>query len=88
MGPGRAKSELGDTGKAGDETCTRFSYVNNADPWLRGPGSREEKVAKACSASVSRPADLISDVKTYYDVYLYGSSDEGQVVGVEMWRWT
>ncbi|MET0419831.1 MAG: RHS repeat-associated core domain-containing protein, partial [Actinoplanes sp.] len=61
------KADLGDTGKTGDETCTRYWYAQNADPWLRGLVSREETVAKTCSATVSRPADLISDVRTYYD---------------------
>ncbi|GIF24664.1 RHS repeat-associated protein [Actinoplanes tereljensis] len=53
--------------RGADESCTRFSYVANDDPWLRGLVSREEKVAKACSESVSRPADVISDTKTFYD---------------------
>ncbi|GIM92558.1 polymorphic toxin-type HINT domain-containing protein [Paractinoplanes toevensis] len=60
-------ADLGDTAKGGDESCTRTTYVSNDDPWLRGLVSREEKVAKACSATVSRPADIISDVKTFYD---------------------
>ncbi|MFD0520134.1 polymorphic toxin-type HINT domain-containing protein [Paractinoplanes durhamensis] len=60
-------SDLGDTGKGGDETCTRYTYVSNDDPWLRGLVSREEKVAKACTETVARPADVISDVKTFFD---------------------
>ena len=63
-------SDLGDTGKAGDESCSRFTYVGNADPYLVGLISREEKVAKACTEPVSRPADVISDVKTFYDLSL------------------
>ncbi|MEU7907726.1 polymorphic toxin-type HINT domain-containing protein [Actinoplanes sp. NPDC049118] len=84
-GQAESISELGDTDKAGDETCTRLTYVNNDDPWLRGRVSREEKVAKACTAAVSRPADLISDVKTYYDKSeTHGSAPtKGQVTRVD-----
>jgi RHS repeat-associated protein len=61
-------SDLGDAGQAGDETCTRTTYLDGAgDLWLRGLVSREEKVARACAESVSRPADIVSDTKTYYD---------------------
>ncbi|MFI5494719.1 RHS repeat-associated core domain-containing protein [Actinoplanes sp. NPDC051859] len=72
-GQPESTSELGDVAKGGDEACTRVTYVNNADPWLRGLVSREERVAKACSAVFSRPADVISDVKTFYD----GSDSHG-----------
>ncbi len=65
--------ELGDTGKTGDETCTRNTYVQNDGLWLRGLVSRSETVSKACGATVSRPADIVADVKTYYD----GSNTHG-----------
>ncbi|WP_213453262.1 polymorphic toxin-type HINT domain-containing protein [Rhizomonospora bruguierae] len=60
-------SDLGDTSKPGDETCTRTTYVVNKTAWIRETVSRVETVAKACDQSVSRPADVISDVKTFYD---------------------
>ncbi|MFB9363214.1 polymorphic toxin-type HINT domain-containing protein [Amorphoplanes nipponensis] len=68
-------SDLGDTGKSGDESCTRSTYLGNDDTWVRGLTIREEKVAQACTETVSRPADVISDVKTYYD----GSDTYGAV---------
>ncbi|XVV15188.1 RHS repeat-associated core domain-containing protein [Actinoplanes sp. CA-131856] len=78
-------SDLGETGRSGDETCTRFTYVSNDDPWLRGLLSREEKVAKACSETVSRPADIVSDVRNFYDKSeTHGSApSKGQVTRVD-----
>ncbi|MEE6263554.1 polymorphic toxin-type HINT domain-containing protein [Plantactinospora sonchi] len=66
-------SELGDTARSGDETCTRTTYVRNQDRWIRQAVSRVEKVAKACTATTARPADVVSDVRTYHD----GSSVHG-----------
>ncbi|MEW2431374.1 polymorphic toxin-type HINT domain-containing protein [Micromonospora sp. NPDC047644] len=62
-----AVSDLGDAGRAGDDTCTRTTYVTNTDKWIREAVSRVETVAKACADAPSRPADVISDVKTYHD---------------------
>jgi RHS repeat-associated protein len=78
-------SEAGDTAKTGDETCTRYTYVNADDPWLRGLVSREEMVSKACSATVSRPADVVSDVKNFYDKSetLGTAPSKGQVTRVD-----
>ncbi|MEU8264550.1 polymorphic toxin-type HINT domain-containing protein [Micromonospora sp. NPDC048999] len=60
-------SDLGDTARSGDETCTRTTYVTNTSKWIRETVSRVETVAKACTDTPARPADVISDVKTYYD---------------------
>jgi RHS repeat-associated protein len=60
-------SDLGDVSKPGDEVCTRTTYVTNSTLWIRETVSRVEKVAKACDQNPSYPADVISDVKTYYD---------------------
>ncbi|MBW6433339.1 hypothetical protein KZ829_06220 [Actinoplanes hulinensis] len=78
-------SELGDIARPGDETCTRVTHVNSSDPWLRGLVSREETVSKACTEPVSRPADIISDVKTYYDKSeTHGTApSKGQVTRVD-----
>ncbi|PZG23436.1 hypothetical protein C1I95_03235 [Micromonospora craterilacus] len=66
-------SDLGDTSRAGDETCTRTTYVKNETAWIRAAVSRVETVAKACTDTVSRPADVVSDVRTYHD----GSNTHG-----------
>ncbi|MFG2064608.1 RHS repeat-associated core domain-containing protein [Micromonospora sp. NPDC048871] len=66
-------SDLGDTSKPGDETCTRTTYVTNTGEWIRQAVSRVETVAKACGDPVSRPADVVSDVRTFHD----GSNTHG-----------
>jgi RHS repeat-associated protein len=59
--------DLGDTATATDDLCTRYTYARNVGAWLIDPVNRSEVVAKACSATVSRPADLVSDVRSTYD---------------------
>lgn len=66
-------NDLGDVGKSGDEKCTRNTYVPNTSEWLRGLISRSETVSVACAATPSRPADVVSDTKTFYD----GSTTHG-----------
>ncbi|HEX5596574.1 MAG TPA: RHS repeat-associated core domain-containing protein, partial [Micromonosporaceae bacterium] len=66
-------SDLGDTSKSGDETCTRTTYVTNSSEWIREAASRVETIAKACDQAVSRPADVVSDVKYFHD----GSNTHG-----------
>ncbi|MEW2415588.1 polymorphic toxin-type HINT domain-containing protein [Streptomyces sp. NPDC046866] len=60
-------SETGDTAKAGDEKCTTTSYARNKDTWILNKVSRVETVAVACGAAVNRPADVVKDVRTYFD---------------------
>ncbi|MBF9128549.1 RHS repeat-associated core domain-containing protein [Plantactinospora sp. S1510] len=60
-------AKLGDTGRPGDETCTRTTYVPNDDRWIREAVSRVETVAKDCGQTTARPDDVVSDVRTYHD---------------------
>ncbi|MFD1084127.1 polymorphic toxin-type HINT domain-containing protein [Micromonospora andamanensis] len=60
-------SDLGDTASTGDETCTRTTYVSNDTAWIRAAVSQVETVAKACGSTISRPDDVVSDVRTYHD---------------------
>ncbi|KXK62150.1 hypothetical protein AWW66_09940 [Micromonospora rosaria] len=66
-------SETGDTAQTGDETCTRTTYATNDTAWIRAAVTRVETVAKACAVSPSRPADVVSDTRTYHD----GSNTHG-----------
>ncbi|GIJ11575.1 polymorphic toxin-type HINT domain-containing protein [Micromonospora andamanensis] len=66
-------SDLGDTASTGDETCTRTTYVSNDTAWIRAAVSQVETVAKACGSTISRPDDVVSDVRTYHD----GSNTHG-----------
>ncbi|MFJ9160659.1 RHS repeat-associated core domain-containing protein [Streptomyces griseoviridis] len=62
--------DRGDVSKSSDNTCTRTTYATPTAPTtpiiLTLP-SRVEAVAKACDATVSRPDDVMSDVRTAYD---------------------
>ncbi|MFJ5095552.1 RNase A-like domain-containing protein [Streptomyces sp. NPDC088557] len=60
-------SELGDVSKPGDEKCTTTTYARTGTSTILDKVSRSETVAVACDETVSRPADVIDDVRTYYD---------------------
>ncbi|MFI7294538.1 polymorphic toxin-type HINT domain-containing protein [Streptomyces sp. NPDC050121] len=64
--------DLGDTTTAADDQCTRTTYVTGSVP-VQAP-ARVETVAKACDAATSRPADVMSDVRTAYDGGAYGAA--------------
>ncbi|MFE4822174.1 polymorphic toxin-type HINT domain-containing protein [Streptomyces sp. NPDC056704] len=64
--------DLGDTATAKDDQCTRTTYVSGSVP-VDAP-ARVETVAKACGVSTSRPADVMSDVRTAYDGGAYGAA--------------
>ncbi|MGW6396359.1 hypothetical protein ACWFR1_39000 [Streptomyces sp. NPDC055103] len=61
------ESFTGDKVKPGDEQCTTKSYARNTGKGILDRVSRVETVAVACGATVSRPGDVINDVRTYYD---------------------
>ncbi|MFG2776914.1 polymorphic toxin-type HINT domain-containing protein [Streptomyces prunicolor] len=65
-------NDLGDTTTAADDQCTRTTYVSGSIPV--GAPARVETVAKACDATTSRPADVMSDVRTAYDGGAYGAA--------------
>jgi RHS repeat-associated protein len=64
--------DLGDATTAVDDQCTRTTYVSGSIP-VDAP-ARVETVAKACAATTSRPADVMSDVRTAYDGGAYGAA--------------
>ncbi|MEU9400744.1 polymorphic toxin-type HINT domain-containing protein [Streptomyces sp. NPDC048242] len=64
--------DLGDTATAADDQCTRTTYA--PDGAVLGAPARVETVAKACDATTSRPADVVSDVRTAYDGLAYGAA--------------
>ncbi|TDU78987.1 intein/intein/RHS repeat-associated protein [Streptomyces sp. KS 21] len=57
----------GDTAKSGDEQCATTTYARNTTSWILNKVSRVETVAVPCGAPVSRPADVVNDVRTYFD---------------------
>ncbi|WP_093656773.1 polymorphic toxin-type HINT domain-containing protein [Streptomyces wuyuanensis] len=62
-------SEHGDITKSGDEKCTTTQYARNTNAavWILNTVSRTETVAAACGTTVSRPGDIIDDIRAYYD---------------------
>ncbi|MFJ6565520.1 RHS repeat domain-containing protein [Streptomyces sp. NPDC091412] len=67
-------NDRGDTSTATDDTCTRTTYATNTTDNILNLPSRVETVAKACTASVSRPADVMSDTRTAYDGGAYDAA--------------
>ncbi|GAA0385514.1 RHS repeat-associated core domain-containing protein [Microbispora corallina] len=70
------EDDAGDTGKTGDEICTRTWYARNAAAGLTSLVSRVRKVARPCGTAdgaLSLPAnsatrgDVLSDIATVYD---------------------
>ncbi|WKU46531.1 RHS repeat-associated core domain-containing protein [Streptomyces sp. VNUA116] len=60
-------SDVGDVDRAGDEQCTRTTYIRNSSTWLLDKVARTETLAVACDAQASRPRDVINDIRTYFD---------------------
>lgn len=63
----------GDDSLATDNTCTRTTYAGGADDKILTLPTRVETVAKPCATTPSRPADVISDVRSAYDAGSYGT---------------
>ncbi|MEV5970358.1 RHS repeat-associated core domain-containing protein [Streptomyces sp. NPDC051921] len=61
------ESTTGDTARTGDESCRTTSYARTGAGKILDKVSRVETVAVTCDATASRPADVIDDVRTYYD---------------------
>ncbi|MDA1358780.1 hypothetical protein O1R50_04050 [Glycomyces luteolus] len=66
-------SNHGDISTSGDEMCTTTEYVDNTDKWILKAPSRIETVAVTCDQPVSRPDDVLSDVRAYYDGHDFGA---------------
>lgn len=60
-------NDLGNVAKSDDDSCTRYTYVDNISAWLIALNIRTESVAVNCSATPSLPDDLLTDTKIYYD---------------------
>ena len=60
-------SDLADTATAADDKCTRTTYARNTTAWLLDPVARTETVSVACDVTPSRPTDVISDDRSYFD---------------------
>ncbi|XRQ14229.1 RHS repeat-associated core domain-containing protein, partial [Actinomadura welshii] len=79
-GVGRVMSvnDLGDTGTSADDKCTRTTYADNTGAWMLTYVSQVETVSVACTATPQRPAQVVTDTRTFYDG---GGFDEGPSKG-------
>ncbi|MEU9858382.1 RHS repeat-associated core domain-containing protein, partial [Streptomyces sp. NPDC047974] len=78
------ESSTGDPDVPGDERCATTTYARNTAAHILDTVSRVETVAVACGESVSRPADVIDDVRTSYDGGAVGTAPaKGDVTKVE-----
>jgi hypothetical protein len=59
--------DRGDESTSADDRCTRYWYARNVSAWMVDRVSRSETVAKRCSQTPDRPADVLSHVRTFYD---------------------
>ncbi|GII54062.1 hypothetical protein Pth03_24510 [Planotetraspora thailandica] len=66
--------DLGDVADPADDQCVRTTYARDAAKWLVSYATRVETVTKACSATPDRPADVVSDVRKYYDGMAFGAA--------------
>ncbi|MFJ8747372.1 RHS repeat-associated core domain-containing protein [Embleya sp. NPDC127516] len=57
----------GDLSVTGDEQCLRTEYARNTTDWLVSHTSRSEIVTVGCSTTPTRPRDVLSDNRTFYD---------------------
>ncbi len=57
------------TGTSIPETCTQTSYADNTSAWIRDSVSEVISAGQACPSSPGNltAADIVSDVRTYYD---------------------
>ncbi|MEU5038278.1 RHS repeat-associated core domain-containing protein [Streptomyces rubiginosohelvolus] len=78
-------SDLGDVGKTGDESCTTAQFARNVATWLVNRVYRTEVVAGACGSAIKRPADVISDNRSYFDgsTTLGAAPSKGDVTKLE-----
>ncbi|MFE3325826.1 RHS repeat domain-containing protein [Streptomyces sp. NPDC059176] len=60
-------SDAGDPARTGDERCVTTSYARGTGSAIVDKVSRIETVAVPCGTPVARPADVIDDVRTYFD---------------------
>ncbi|HTM84194.1 MAG TPA: RHS repeat-associated core domain-containing protein, partial [Mycobacterium sp.] len=61
------ENDLGDETTAADDHCTLTTYARNTSAWVLDAVSRTEELSVACTATPSRPAQVISDERSYFD---------------------
>lgn len=72
-----SESDVPDTTKPAEDTCTTTSYAPNTTTWLVDLPAEVTVVSVPCTATPSLPADAVSDTRYFYD----GSSTLGAAPG-------
>jgi RHS repeat-associated protein len=70
-------NSLGDVADSADDQCAQTTFAASTTRHLMNLPARQLKLSKACGATASYPADLISDERVYYD----GSATAGAIPG-------
>jgi RHS repeat-associated protein len=60
-------SDVPDTTNPSETTCTTTTYASNTSTWLLDLPAEVQVVSVPCGATVSLPADAVSDTLTFYD---------------------
>ncbi|MFG1755024.1 polymorphic toxin-type HINT domain-containing protein [Streptosporangium sandarakinum] len=77
-------NDLGDEATGDDDQCIRTAYARDTTRWLISYATRVETVTKACTLTPERPADVVSDVRKYYDGNEFGAApSKGDVTRTE-----
>lgn len=66
--------DLGDVSTDADDLCTRLTYARNTTAWIVDRTSRSETVSVRCATTPSRPAQVVSDTRTFYDALAWGAA--------------
>jgi RHS repeat-associated protein len=83
--------DRGDIADGSDDRCTRYTYNRNDALGLTDVVSREEKVSVGCGVTPTRPQQVISDERMYFDGHadLNAAPIDGQITKIEtMSGWT
>ncbi|WP_327090121.1 type IV secretion protein Rhs [Nonomuraea sp. NBC_01738] len=59
--------DRGDTATDSDDQCVRYEYARNIGKTMLKYVNRVESVGVRCTITPQRPAQVLSDVRTYYD---------------------
>ncbi|TDD89284.1 sugar-binding protein [Actinomadura darangshiensis] len=87
-GPGIGRvtsvSDLGDVTTPADDKCTLTTYVDNVGSWMLSYPSRVESLSVACATTPTRPDNVVTDARTYYDNGGLGDApSKGDITKVE-----
>jgi hypothetical protein len=67
-------ADSGDDARTDDDRCTVNTYANNTTAWIIGRTTRVQNYALPCGQDPTTDADVISDLRTYYDNQAFDAS--------------